>query len=101
MQNSYSDTICALATPTGGAIAVVRVSGPQALAITAKIFHPASHNSLIDAKANSLHYGTILPLSDSHPDSEKSNLDEKIRTLSTMWLSPSGGLRILIPERMP
>ena len=93
MQNSYSDTICALATPTGGAIAVVRVSGPQALAITAKIFHPASHNSLIDAKANSLHYGTILPLSDSHPDSEKSNLDEKNQdviddVVVSVWKAP-------------
>ena len=93
MQNSYSDTICALATPTGGAIAVVRVSGPQALTITAKIFHPASHGPFLDAKANSLHYGTILPLSDAHPDSEKSNLDEKNQdviddVVVSVWRAP-------------
>ena len=32
------DTICALATPPGGAIAIVRVSGPDAVAITGSIF---------------------------------------------------------------
>lgn len=31
------DTICALATPTGGALAIVRVSGPEAIAITSKL----------------------------------------------------------------
>lgn len=34
-----TDTICAPATATGGAIAVVRVSGPEALAIVSRICH--------------------------------------------------------------
>jgi tRNA modification GTPase len=37
-----NDTICALSTPAGsGAIAVVRISGKQSLAIGLQIFHPA------------------------------------------------------------
>jgi len=37
---SFSNTIAAIATPPGeGAIAMVRVSGPDALAITAQFFH--------------------------------------------------------------
>ncbi len=36
------DTICAIATGRGGAIGIIRVSGPQAVEITDKIFTPAS-----------------------------------------------------------
>ena len=35
------DTICAIATGRGGAIGIIRVSGPQAVEITDKIFTPA------------------------------------------------------------
>ena len=35
------DTICAIATAQGGAIGIVRVSGPQAISITDRIFTPA------------------------------------------------------------
>ncbi len=49
------DTICALATPPGGAIAVVRVSGPDAVAITGSIFS----KSLEKAEGYSLHFGQI------------------------------------------
>ena len=49
------DTICALATPPGGAIAVVRVSGPDAVAITDSIFS----KSLKGVKGYTLHYGQI------------------------------------------
>ena len=35
------DTICAIATGRGGAIGIIRVSGPQAVGITDKIFTPA------------------------------------------------------------
>jgi tRNA modification GTPase len=49
------DTICALATPPGGAIAVVRVSGPDAIAITGSIFS----KSLKGVKGYTLHYGQI------------------------------------------
>lgn len=35
------DTICAIATAQGGAIGCVRVSGPEAIGITSRIFFPA------------------------------------------------------------
>ena len=49
------DTICALATPPGGAIAVVRVSGPEAVSITDSIFS----KSIKDAEGYTLHFGQI------------------------------------------
>lgn len=49
------DTICALATPPGGAIAIIRVSGPNALAITGSIFT----KSLEKAEGYTLHFGQI------------------------------------------
>ena len=53
-----NDTICALATPAGGAIAVIRISGPQALEILSHIYRPnSSRKSQI--LANTIHYGTI------------------------------------------
>lgn len=59
------DTICALATPPGGAIAVVRVSGSDAVAITDSIFS----KSLADAQGYTLHFGQIM-------DAEGKELDE-------------------------
>ena len=43
----FDDTIAAIATPLGeGGLAVVRVSGAQALAVADKSFLPAGKNSL-------------------------------------------------------
>ncbi len=39
---SLDSTICALATPGHGAIAVIRVSGPEAIQIVETIFEPAT-----------------------------------------------------------
>lgn len=36
------DTICAIATAQGGAIGCIRVSGPEAIDITSRIFTPAA-----------------------------------------------------------
>ena len=49
------DTICALATPPGGAIAIVRISGPDAVAITGSIFS----KPLEKAVGYTLHFGQI------------------------------------------
>src|SRR5665647_1027244 len=38
------ETICALATAIGGAIAVIKISGPQSLVICEKIFYPSGSN---------------------------------------------------------
>ena len=51
-------TICAISTPYGsGGIAVIRVSGTDAIALTDSLFH--GHKSLLTAQANTIHYGTI------------------------------------------
>ena len=49
-------TICAPATAPGGAMAVIRVSGPEAISITSRIFS----KDLTQAKGYTLHYGNIL-----------------------------------------
>ena len=57
------DTIAAIATPLGeGGLAVVRISGPQALAIADKSFLPAGKNSLKPSAAptHTIHYGKIV-----------------------------------------
>ena len=49
------DTICALATAPGGAIATIRVSGQDAIAITGSVFS----QSLEGKPSHTLHYGKI------------------------------------------
>ncbi len=58
------DTICALATPPGGAIAIVRVSGPDAIAITDNIFSKA----IKDAEGFTLHFGQIVDMDSKELD---------------------------------
>ena len=53
------DTICAIATAQGGAIGVIRVSGPEAISITSKIFTPISGKSLDERKPYTLTFGKI------------------------------------------
>ena len=53
----FADTIVALSTPPGaGALAVVRLSGPAAVAITAAVF---SKKNLAAQPGHTLHYGTL------------------------------------------
>ena len=58
MTNS-EECICALATPAGGAIGIVRLSGKNAIEITDKVFVCVSGKQLAAAKPNTLHYGEI------------------------------------------
>ena len=54
-----SDTICAIATPFGAAgIAVVRVSGKEAISLVDKLFH--GRHTLAESASHSAHYGTIV-----------------------------------------
>ena len=55
-----NDTICAVATRQGGALGVVRVSGPDAIRITDSIFNSASHHPLASARPYTLSYGQII-----------------------------------------
>jgi len=56
-----NDTICALATPAGGAIGIIRISGEKALDITDSIFRPTrQYRTLHDARTQTVTYGTIM-----------------------------------------
>ncbi len=56
-----NDTIVALATPSGaGAIAVIRVSGPQAIEIVAGLFIAKSKKVLSAQPTHTLHLGNII-----------------------------------------
>ncbi|MFD1096237.1 tRNA uridine-5-carboxymethylaminomethyl(34) synthesis GTPase MnmE [Salegentibacter chungangensis] len=56
-----NDTIVALATPSGaGAIAVIRVSGPEALSIVAPLFNAKSKKELKEQPSHTLHLGNIV-----------------------------------------
>ena len=50
-----NDTICALATAPGGAIGIIRISGPQSLEILSRVFT----KDVSAAPANTIHYGHI------------------------------------------
>ena len=53
-------TICALATSGSGAIAVIRVSGPDAIGMVERIFKPASKGKVLSQQPpNTIHFGTI------------------------------------------
>ena len=64
-----TDTICALATPAGGAIALIRISGSDAISIASGIFS----KPILDAAANTVHFGIIR--------SETETLDEVLLAL--------------------
>ena len=51
-----TDTICALATPAGGAIGIIRISGPDTFNILSNVFS----RSLKEAKGHTMLYGNIL-----------------------------------------
>lgn len=58
-----ADTIAAIATPLGeGGIAMIRLSGPQALAVAGTCFRPAGKSSLApaDAPTHTLHFGKVI-----------------------------------------
>ena len=56
------DNICAMATPPGGAIPIIRISGPDSINIADRLFS----RNISDAKSHTLHYG-ILAASPSSP----------------------------------
>lgn len=54
------DTIVACATPTGGAIAVVRMSGPDAITIADQMFRSRQGRALANAEGYTAHYGEVI-----------------------------------------
>ncbi|MBI3621461.1 MAG: tRNA uridine-5-carboxymethylaminomethyl(34) synthesis GTPase MnmE [Nitrospirae bacterium] len=75
-----TDTICAIATPLGvGGLGVVRLSGPNALGISSKIFssqrHGATSSALEQAASHTVHHGWMIDPSSGEP------VDEVLLTL--------------------
>jgi len=55
------DSIVALATPSGaGAIAVIRISGQDAIRIGASVFHSVRNKDITKQKSHTLHLGHIM-----------------------------------------
>ncbi|MFC0273064.1 tRNA uridine-5-carboxymethylaminomethyl(34) synthesis GTPase MnmE [Metabacillus herbersteinensis] len=55
------DTIAAISTPMGeGAIAIVRLSGDDAIAIADKVYRSPSSKRLRDVQSHTIHYGNIV-----------------------------------------
>lgn len=69
-----SETICAIATQPGGAIGTIRVSGSDAIRIVDSIFS----RTILNAPANTLHYGEIL-------DEKQQTVDEVVVSI---WRAP-------------
>ena len=59
MKMINQDTICAIATAQGGAIGIIRVSGPKAIEITSRIFTPATGKPLTERAPYTLTFGKI------------------------------------------
>lgn len=74
MTNAINDTICALATRPGGAIAIIRVSGPRCFAIVDKVFQAANGKPLAQATPYTLHFGRVI-------DSEGQVVDEVLASV--------------------
>lgn len=70
----YEDTICAPATPAGGAISVIRISGAKAIEIAGSLFTPKLGKSLAQRAAGTVAFGDIS-------DAEGETLDEVLVTL--------------------
>lgn len=55
------ETIVALATPSGaGAVAIIRLSGPEAIAIAHSVFRSVRHKDLTQQSSHTIHLGHIV-----------------------------------------
>ena len=61
VKNVHFDTIAAISTPMGeGAIAIVRLSGDEAVQIADRIFRSPSGKRLHEEKSHTIHYGHLI-----------------------------------------
>ena len=68
------DTICAPSTPAGGAIGIIRVSGPQSIEFADRFFTSPFRQPLATAKGQTLHVGTLT-------DADGNIIDEVLLSL--------------------
>ncbi len=68
---SLDDTIAAISTPLGeGGIGIVRLSGPDARSILARVFRPGRRGALTDLRPRHLTYGRVVDPDDGGPVDE-------------------------------
>lgn len=78
MNSVQEDTIAAISTPPAeGGIAIVRVSGPDALMIADRVFIGKNGKKLADQKAYTMHYGMIAEPEKTGEDVSESDSDDQ------------------------
>ena len=78
------DTIAAVSTPRGkGGVALLRISGPDAVSIASRVFCPKNGRPLSEATARAAIYGSILA---PDPDGEWRSVDDG---LATVFFAPA------------
>ena len=96
------DTIAAISTPYGkGGIAVIRISGEDAISVAQKIFLCKSGSALSETKSNSAVFGSILGHDGKHIDDGLAVIFRAPRSFTgenTVEISCHGG--ILITQRV-
>ncbi len=78
------DTIAAVSTPRGrGGVALLRVSGPDAVAVSERVFFPKNRKKLSELLPRTATYGSICT---TEPDGSSLTLDDGI---ATVFLAPA------------
>lgn len=93
MSYHTGDTICAIGTAAGGsARAMIRVSGPEAVAVTERVFDAAEKRALADVKVPSLVEGflrlSLGNISSGNPGKRPSGKGDEVRVPSDLFLWP-------------
>ena len=71
---NLNDTISAISTPPGkGGVALIRISGDEALVVADKMFRPKSGKKLAEIKSRTAVYGDIMAY---EPDGELVRIDD-------------------------
>ena len=102
LHSSNEDTIVAIATPPGeGGIGIVRLSGPEALAVAEQIFESKQKRKLTDQKNFTVRYGYVVAINGQN----KKIIDEALLTVmrspksytgeDTVEISVHGGQAVL------
>ena len=86
------DTICAIATALGvGAIGIIRLSGPEALAISQEIFQAASGKKIQAYPSHTMIYGKIV-------DEKMSPIEQSLSDVRNFTQMIDLNIRLLIDK---